>query len=124
MAKQYGKFMLMHSDGYIMDIIPDLIEIGINAVNSQLFCMPIETLAEKFNHKICFWGEIDRQHVQVFGTPEEMKAAVRRFANAFLKYGRTGFVAQELWTLKVTETNKQAEREEWDAINTALETAL
>jgi hypothetical protein len=54
MAKTYRKFIIMHSDGFIVDIIPDMIELGICAVNSQLFCMPIEELAAKFHRKICF----------------------------------------------------------------------
>ncbi|MDR0655389.1 MAG: methyltransferase, partial [Treponema sp.] len=117
MARDYGKFIVMHSDGYIVDIIPDMIELGIHAVNSQLFCMPIEELAGKFHHKICFWGEIDRQYIQVFGTPEEMRAAVRRVAGAFLKYGKTGFLAQCVYTLKARVANKVAEFDEWNNIN-------
>jgi uroporphyrinogen decarboxylase len=120
MARDYGKFILMHSDGYIVDIIHDMIDLGIHAVNSQLFCMPIEELAEKFHHKICFWGEIDRQYIQVFGTPEEMRAAVRRVANAFLKYGKTGFLAQCTYTLKAREANKAAEFDEWNKIDAEL----
>jgi len=121
MAKKYGKYIIMHSDGYICDIIPDLIETGFDAINSQLFCMPIEELAEKYHHKICFWGEIDRQYIQPFGSPEEMRAAVRRFANAFLHYGRTGFVAQCFYTMKTPEANKDAEFEEWNRISDGFE---
>jgi hypothetical protein len=120
MAKQYGKFIIMHSDGYIIDIIPDMIELGIDAVNSQLFCMPIEELAKKFHHKICFWGEIDRQYIQVFGSPDDMRAAVRRVANAFLPYGRTGFAAQCFYTMKVPQANKDAEMDEWDKVSQEL----
>ena len=43
-----GKFAFFHSDGHIKAIYEDLIEIGVNAVNSQLFCMDIEQLAEKY----------------------------------------------------------------------------
>jgi len=117
MAKQYGKFIIIHSDGYIRDIIPDLIELGFAAVNSQLFCMPIEELARDFHHKICFWGEIDRQYIQPYGTPDEMRAAVRRFADAFLQYGRTGFLAQCFYTMKTPEENKEAEYNEWNRIS-------
>lgn len=94
LAHAHGKFVLMHSDGYIADIIPDLIEIGVNAVNAQLFCMPIEELAEKYAGRICFWGEIDRQRLLTSGTPQEVRAAVRRVAGAFLKNKRTGVVGQ------------------------------
>lgn len=117
MAHSYGKFVLMHSDGYIMDIIPDLIEIGVNAINSQLFCMPIEKLFDMYHHKICFWGEIDRQYIQVFGTTDEMRAAVRRIYNAFSKYGNTGFVAQCYYTMNTPQCNKDAERDEWQKIS-------
>ncbi len=34
-----GKYILFHSDGFIEPIYPDLIELGVHAVNSQLFCM-------------------------------------------------------------------------------------
>ncbi|MDR0473940.1 MAG: hypothetical protein LBH43_09770 [Treponema sp.] len=117
MAKKYKKFIIIHSDGYICDIIPDLVEIGFDAVNSQLFCMPLEELAQNYHHKICFWGEIDRQYIQPFGSPDEMRAAVRRFANAFLQYGRTGFLAQCFYTMNTPEANKEAEFEEWNRIS-------
>ena len=42
-----GKFVFFHSDGYIADIYPDLIEVGVDAINSQLFCMDIEGLGAK-----------------------------------------------------------------------------
>ena len=57
------KFIFMHSDGNITEIYDDLIKIGIDAINSQLFCMNMEEIAEKAKGKITFWGEIDRQHV-------------------------------------------------------------
>ncbi|MCA9905798.1 MAG: methyltransferase, partial [Anaerolineae bacterium] len=44
LARQHGKAVFVHSDGNITAIYPDLIEIGVNALNSQLFCMDIEAL--------------------------------------------------------------------------------
>ena len=117
LAQKYNKYIIFHSDGFIMDIIPDMIEIGVDAINSQLFCMPIEALAKNYNHKICFWGEIDRQYTQVFGSPDDMRAAVRRISNAFYPYGKTGFVAQCVYTLKAPENNKKAEQDEWVRIS-------
>jgi hypothetical protein len=71
--------------------------------------------------KFVFWGEIDRQYIQVFGTSEEMRAAVHaRVAGAFLKYGKTGFPAQCAYTLKAREANKAAEFDEWNKINGEL----
>jgi hypothetical protein len=113
LAHRHGKLVLMHSDGYTREIIPDLIEIGVNAVNLQLFVMPIEELAEEFAGKICFWGEIDRQRLLTSGTPEEVRAAVRRVAKAFLKKGRTGVVGQCQTGKDHRMENCEAVFEEW-----------
>jgi len=47
-----GKFAFYHSDGFIEPIIGDLIDVGIDALNSQLFCMNIERIAEHFQYVI------------------------------------------------------------------------
>ncbi len=67
-AHAAGKKLFMHSDGHILAIYPDLVEIGIDAVNSQIFCMGVEKLAP-FAGRITFWGEIDRQHLLAHATP-------------------------------------------------------
>ena len=43
-----GKDVFFHSDGHISAIIPDLIEIGVDALNSQLFCMDIEEIGRRY----------------------------------------------------------------------------
>lgn len=116
LAHAHGKTVLMHSDGYIADIIPDLIEIGVNAVNSQLFCMPLEELADKYAGRICFWGEIDRQRLLTSGTPQEVRQAVRRVAAAFLKNKRTGVVGQCFWGKDHRLENCEAVYDEWSKV--------
>lgn len=90
-AKKHGKKIFMHSDGYIIDIIPDLIEIGIDALNAQIFCMGLENL-EQFKGKITFWGEIDRQNILPFGTLEDVEAAVKEVKARLWENG--GCIAQ------------------------------
>jgi uroporphyrinogen decarboxylase len=109
-----GKYVFMHSDGNIESIYPDLIEIGVDALNSQLFCMDIEKLGELYAEKIAFWGEIDRQWVLPFGTPEEVRNAVKRISRALLKNKRTGVFAQCEWGVKDPKENIVAVFEEWD----------
>lgn len=92
LAHQAGKPIFMHSDGYIFDIYPDLIELGLDAINSQLFIMDIEEIGKKFGGQITFWGEIDRQHLLPNGTSAEVGAAVQRVYNALYKAG--GVIAQ------------------------------
>ncbi len=72
-----GKFVFMHSDGCIQEIYPDLIEIGVDALNSQLFCMDLDYLSRIARGKITFWGELDRQHTLCDPNPEAGRQAVR-----------------------------------------------
>ena len=115
-AHAHGKSVLMHSDGYIAALLPDLIEVGVNAINSQLFCMPIEDLAEKFAGRICFWGEIDRQRLLTSATPLEVREAVRRVAAAFLKKKRTGVVGQCFEGKGHRLENIEAVYDEWSKV--------
>jgi uroporphyrinogen decarboxylase len=109
-----GKFVFFHSDGNIETIYPDLIEIGVDAVNSQLFCMDIEKIGELYAGKITFWGEIDRQVVLPFGTVEDVRNAVKRVAVSLLKGKRTGVIAQCSWGMLDSHENIEAVFEEWD----------
>jgi hypothetical protein len=111
-AHAAGKFIFMHSDGNISTIYPDLIEIGVDALNSQLFCMDIEDLARQHKGKITFWGEIDRQRVLAFGTTDEVRAAVRRVRSA-LDDGQGGVFAQCEWGNDVPRENIEAVFEAW-----------
>ena len=109
-----GKKVFFHSDGYIRPIIPDLTELGVDALNSQLFCMNIEELGRSFQGRVTFWGEIDRQRVLPFGTEAEVRAAVRHVKRA-LSDPRGGLIAQVCWTINDPVENILAAFEEWDA---------
>ncbi|MBN1247812.1 MAG: methyltransferase [Anaerolineae bacterium] len=107
-----GKFVFMHSDGHIAAIYPDLIDIGVDALNSQLFCMDIEGLGRQYKGRITFWGEIDRQSLLPFGTPEDVKAGVRRVRRA-LDDGRGGVIAECEWGMDVPAENVAAVFDAW-----------
>jgi len=92
LAHAHGKHAFMHSDGHIMEIIPDLVEIGLDAVNSQVFCMGVEELGERFGGEITFWGELDRQQILPRGTPSEVRNAALRMRDALHRDG--GLIAQ------------------------------
>jgi uroporphyrinogen-III decarboxylase len=74
-ARRNGKKIFMHSDGDTLAIYPHLIELGLDAFNSQIFCVGIDKLAA-FRGKITFWGEIDRQHLLPEGNPAQIHEAV------------------------------------------------
>jgi uroporphyrinogen decarboxylase len=110
-----GKFCLFHSDGYIFDIYEDLIELGVDAINSQIFCMDLEEIGRRFKGRITFWGEIDRQDTLPNATTDEVRAAVRRAAAA-LYDGHGGVIAQCEFGMGARPQNVRAVYEEWDRL--------
>jgi len=107
-----GKDVWFHTDGFVEDIYPDLIEIGVTALNSQLFCMNIECLSELYRGKVTFWGEIDRQYVLAFGTAQDARRAVRRVRRA-LDRGTGGVIAQCEWGVDTPPETIHAVFETW-----------
>ena len=108
-----GKKIFFHSDGHIFDIYEDLIDLGADAVNSQLFCMDIEEIARRFKGRITFWGEISRQTTLPFGTVADVRAAVARVRKA-LDDGRGGVIAECEWGVNNPPENIAAVFEAWD----------
>jgi len=92
LAHRHGKFIFMHSDGFTQDIIPDLVKLGLDALNAQIFCMDIKELGRQFRGKLTFWGEIDRQHLLPFGSLDDIDCAVRLVKDALWSGG--GVIAQ------------------------------
>lgn len=110
-AHKAGKKIFMHSDGNILEIYEDLIEIGIDCLNSQIFCMGVENL-EKYAGRITFWGEIDRQHILPFGTEQEVEEAVKKVYQHLWKNG--GCIAQMEFSAGTKPQNVYKAFETWD----------
>ncbi len=107
-----GKQVFMHSDGQIAAILPELVDLGVDALNAQLFCMDIEELARRYKGRITFWGEIDRQQVLPFGTIDDVRKAVGRVRRA-LDDGTGGVIAMCEWGLNDPVQNIRAVYEAW-----------
>lgn len=90
-AHKHGKKMFMHSDGNILLIYPELIDLGLDALNSQIFCMGIDNLA-RYKGEITFWGEIDRQNLLPHGTVDDIRRAVEQVKSTLWSNG--GCIAQ------------------------------
>ena len=108
-----GKKVFFHSDGYIFDLYPHFIEMGVDAINSQLWCMGVEKVAEQFAGKITFWGEISRQNTLPNGTPEDVKASARKMM-LLLRVNGGGLIGQSEMNRDVPLANVQAFYEAWD----------
>ncbi len=78
---EYGYQVILHSCGSIYKVIPKLIELGVEALHplqAKAANMYAELLAKEFKDKVAFIGGIDTQELLVHGTPEQVKADVRR----------------------------------------------
>ncbi len=106
------KRAFFHSDGNTLAIFGDLIEVGTDAINSQLFVMDLNELVRLYKGKVTFWGEIDRQHALPFGTPAQVKDAVMQVRQA-LDDGRGGVIAQCDWGKGNPAANIRAVYEAW-----------
>ena len=81
--------VFLHSCGSIVEVIPDLIEIGVdilNPIQTSAAGMDPVVLKERFGKDIAFWGGgCDTQHVFPFGTVEDVKKDVRERLKIFTK---------------------------------------
>jgi uroporphyrinogen decarboxylase len=79
-----------------------LIDLGIDALNPvQVSARGMEDtkkLKAKYGRDLTFWGGIDTQRVLPFGTPEEVKAEVRRRIEDLAPEG--GFVLAAVHNLR------------------------
>jgi len=107
-----GKFVFMHSDGYILDIIEDLIEIGVNALNSQVWAMGPEELGRRFRGRITFWGELNRQSTLPHGTPSDVRAAIGEMKRC-LAAPNGGLIAQSEVDRLTPLANIEAVLQDW-----------
>jgi uroporphyrinogen decarboxylase len=71
-----GMHVHFHSDGYIIDIIPDLIDMGVSVINCQANIIGLDVLKKAFAGSVCFRTDLDRQRIMPFGTPFEVKRHV------------------------------------------------
>lgn len=108
-----GKKIMMHSDGYTLDILPDLVEMGLDAINTQIFCIGVDKLAP-FKGKITFWGEICRQRLLPFGTVAEVERAVEQVFDTLWDNG--GCIAQCEFGAGARPENVEAVFRTWDKL--------
>ncbi len=76
-----GLPVLMHSDGQIHKILPDLVEIGLTTLNPvQPEVLEHKWLHDNFHGRLSFYGGISTQTVLPSGTPDDVRAAVAQCA--------------------------------------------
>jgi len=76
-ARNKDSIVHMHSDGYLHDLIDDIIDGGVDVINLQDLVNGIDWIACKFSGKLCVELDIDRQFITYKGTPEQINSLIR-----------------------------------------------
>lgn len=90
LLKSYGHKLMLHTCGSVYEIIEDLIEIGVDALNpiqvSAKFMEPTK-LKQQYGDKISFWGGIDTQRVLPYGSIEDVRNEVKKMISILASGG-------------------------------------
>jgi len=92
-ARELGVKVLLHSDGYMPEILDDFCELGLGWINiQQPLLWGIDFLAERFKGRIALNMFPDTQHLMPKGDRDEIRAHVRELVEK-LDSPQGGFVA-------------------------------
>lgn len=101
-------YVYFHSDGHILDIIPDLMEIGVDVLNPQFSCHDLERLADTVKGEICISSDVDRQYILPRGTAEEVDGYVKTVVELFGCRNNGGLIGRGEVNIDVPLENVEA----------------
>jgi uroporphyrinogen decarboxylase len=91
-AKSAGRYVFQHSCGYIEDIFPDLIEIGLDCYQTfQPELYDIEKVKDTYGGSLTFWGGLSTQRLLPYAPPEKIRSETARIMRIMGKNG--GYIA-------------------------------
>ena len=79
-AKKYNKKVMYHSDGSMYQLIPELLDLGVDVLNPiqvDAKNMEAERLKSEFGDRLCFHGGIDIVRTLPDGTTDDVKNEVK-----------------------------------------------
>ncbi|MEM4639004.1 MAG: uroporphyrinogen decarboxylase family protein [Thermofilum sp.] len=88
--KKKGAFVVLHSDGNIMPLLPDIVEAGVDAYQGidVIAGMSLKEVKEKFGDKLCLVGNVDPRILE-FGTFGDVEREVER---CLAEGGKEGYI--------------------------------
>ncbi len=110
LAHRSGLDVYFHCCGAVADLVPDLIEIGVDLLNlGQPNLFDIEELGRKFGGRTCFVCPVSYQTTSISGTPEEIRKVVRSYRDNLGRFGGglIGYI-EEYGSIGLSEENYQA----------------
>ena len=114
-CKEAGWDVWMHSCGKINELIPSLIECGLNAINMfQPVTNGIEEIGRRFAGKICFYTCCDIQKTLVTGTNEEIDAEAKKLLDCW-GTDKGGFICVDYGNIEDIGSTEEKRRVMYDA---------
>jgi uroporphyrinogen decarboxylase len=88
--KRKGAFVVLHSDGNIAPLLPDIVDAGVDAYQGidVLAGMSLAEVKRRYGDKLCLVGNVDPRVIE-FGTLEDVEREVDR---CLREGGREGYV--------------------------------
>lgn len=106
-AKRGGALFWLHSCGRVMEILPDLVEIGVDILDPLQVRANDQAAAKRlYGDRLCLVGGVDTQQVLTLGSPAEVETQVRQAIELLSPGG--GFVLAPDTLITVPEANYQA----------------
>lgn len=93
--------IFFHTDGDVVDLIDDFIEIGVDILNpiqtSAGKMANLEELKSHYGKDLVFCGAVDTQHILPSGTPDEVRQEMKRVINILGEGG--GYMVASVHTI-------------------------
>lgn len=106
-VKEYDGLVFQHSCGHIEEVVPDLIEIGLDVLDP---CQPqandIFRWKREYGDRLSFMGGLDTQTYLTFGRPAEIRSTVGDVISIMSDGG--GYIAAPSHTITLPEENRRA----------------
>ena len=91
-VKAKGKYVFQHSCGDIHEILPELVEMGLDCYQTfQPEIYDIQQVKDTIGDRLSFWGAISTQQLLPFADPETVRSETVRIMNILGKNG--GYIA-------------------------------
>ena len=89
-AHAYGAYVYLHSCGAVRELIPDLIETGVDVLDPlqvKAAGMDPPELKQEYGNSLCFSGGVDEQELLPRGTPDEVRLGVHQLLDTMAPGG-------------------------------------
>jgi uroporphyrinogen decarboxylase len=97
-CREAGVVVGQHSDGAVGQLLPELIEIGLQVFNPlSPSVMAPGVYKEKYGDRLAFYGGIDVEHTLPFGTPDDVRREMRARVEVMGRGG--GYIMQSSHTI-------------------------